>query len=192
MLAVLPLLLAASAAPRPLPQWSYNRSTLSLGWFGANSSGFENNAQLAQISRYSMAIFGWQAFLDATNYTREAEHLVLQAQRVKAVDPSIPIAIYLDAELAEPFQASVQYAMNNPAMSDFWLKDQSGQIMACDVFCRSMPGMAKTDPRCLAYYWNWFNRSAVEYYLKSYVEPLVKLKGFDAVFFDGAVSERFR
>jgi hypothetical protein len=76
--------------------------------------------------------------------------------------------------------------MTDPAMSDFWLKDKLGRIMTCNVFCRSMPGMPKTDPRCLAYYWNWFNRSAVQYYLHSYVEPLVKLQGFDAVFFDGA------
>eukprot|EP01047_Picozoa_sp_COSAG01_P088447 COSAG01_NODE_20816_length_933_cov_157.687050_1_plen_165_part_10 len=76
--------------------------------------------------------------------------------------------------------------MTDPALSDFWLKDKLGRIMTCNVFCRSMPGMSKTDPRCLAYYWNWFNRSAVQYYLHSYVEPLVKLQGFDAVFFDGA------
>eukprot|EP01047_Picozoa_sp_COSAG01_P088448 COSAG01_NODE_20816_length_933_cov_157.687050_2_plen_126_part_00 len=102
---------AAAAMPtRPLPRWDYNNSALSLGWFGANRSGYENSAQLAQISRYSMAIFGWQAFLDATNYTHEAQELVLQAQRVKDVDPAIPVAIYLDAELAEPFQASVQSA----------------------------------------------------------------------------------
>jgi hypothetical protein len=49
-----------------------------------------------------------------------------------------------------------------------------------------MPGMPKYDPRCLAYSWNWFNTSAVEFYLRHYVEPLVALPGFDAVFFDGA------
>eukprot|EP01047_Picozoa_sp_COSAG01_P111048 COSAG01_NODE_39849_length_471_cov_0.975806_2_plen_72_part_00 len=44
-----------------------------IGWFGANVSGFENPAQLAMLGDYSMAIFGWQAFLDGYNYQAEVE-----------------------------------------------------------------------------------------------------------------------
>lgn len=40
--------------------------------------------------------------------------------------------------------------------------------------------------RCLAYYWNWFNSSAVDYYIDQYVTPIVAQPGFDAIFFDGA------
>ena len=50
--------------------------------------------------------------------------------------------------------------------------------------CR--PGMPKYDPRCLAYYWNWFNKSGIEYYLNNYVAPIAALDGYDAIFFDGA------
>ena len=38
--------------------------------------------------------------LVADNYTHEADDLGLQARRVKAVYPSLPVAVYLDAELA--------------------------------------------------------------------------------------------
>jgi hypothetical protein len=74
-----------ATAQRPAPQWAYNASRLNVGWFGSNVSGFENAAQLAMIARYDLAIFGWQAFLDQTNYTREAEQLVLQARLLPAV-----------------------------------------------------------------------------------------------------------
>jgi hypothetical protein len=113
--ALIAVIIASSAAlARPLPQWEYNTSHLPVGWFGANASGFENESQLDQISRYDLAIFGWQAFLTASNYTHEAEHLVAQAQVVKARNPSKPVAIYLDAQLAEPFQTSVLAAMQDP------------------------------------------------------------------------------
>lgn len=46
-----------------------------------------------------------------------------------------------------------------------------------------MPGMGKYDPRCLAYSWNWFNASAVQYYLDQYVEPIAASPGYDAIFF---------
>ena len=172
---------------RPMPRWKWDTSTgLPVGWFGSNTSGYENPAQLDAISRYDLAIFGWQAFLQATNYTREAEHLVSQARQVKAKDPAMPVAIYLDAELAEPFQTAVLRAMKDPHMADFFLRDGNGAPIPCNVFCRSMPGIGKTDPRCLAYYWNWFNDSAIDFYLEQYVEPIVAMDGFDAVFFDGA------
>lgn len=76
-----------------------------------------------------------QAFLDQTNYTHEAEELVLQARQVKAHSPGMPVAIYLDAVLAEPFQTAVGKAMRDPSMQDFFLRSANGPI-TCTVFCR--------------------------------------------------------
>ena len=171
--AALALCSSGAGATRPLPTWHYNASHLPVSWFGSNTTGYENAAQLDAISKYDMAIFGWQAFLIATNYTLEAEHLVLQARKLKARDSSVPAVIYLDAELAEPFQKSVLEAMRDPQMQDFFLRDTSGAPMPCNVFCRSMPGISKTDPRCLAYY--WINESAIDYYIEQYVEPIVAM-----------------
>jgi len=110
---------------------------------------------------------------------------VKQARLVKQARATLPVVIYLDAELAEPFQDAVKKAMLNESQQDFFLRDRTGQPITCNVFCRSM-GLAHTDPRCLAYYWNWFNATGVEYYLNEYVRPIVEQDGFDAIFFDGA------
>lgn len=60
-------LAAAVTSQRPLPQWGYRPDKqFPSGWFGANSSGFENAAQLETIAKYDMAIFGWQARLAHT------------------------------------------------------------------------------------------------------------------------------
>jgi len=88
---------------RPLPRWPYAASPkLPVGWFGSNVSGLENAAQLKQIRRNGLSIFGWQEGLVNTHWTREAQQLIEQAQAVKAAGIGAPTAIYLDAELAEP------------------------------------------------------------------------------------------
>lgn len=168
-----------------MPTWAYNATHLPVAWFGANRSGYENDAQMTELVRYDLVTFGWQAFLDQSNYTHEAQDLVKQARRVKQVRSALPVVIYLDAELAEPFQDAVARAMHNDSQRDFFLRDRAGAPMTCNVFCRSM-GLAHTDPRCLAFYWNWFNTSGVDYYLNEYVKPIVAQPGFDAIFFDGA------
>ena len=175
-------------ASRPLPQWKYNSTGFPSGWFGSNASGLENDAQLEAIGRYGFATFGWQQCLSLTNYTNEAACLVEQARVVKKRRPDMPVAIYLDGVLAEPFQKAVRAAMFGPEASlyrDYFLRDQAGNPITCDTFCRQMPGMAHTDPRCLAWYFNWFNESAVQWYINQYVAPIAKQPGFDAVFFDG-------
>jgi len=180
--------LFCTAASRPLPQWKYNSFAFPSGWFGANSSGLENKDQLDAISRYSFATFGWQQCLSQINYTNEAKCLVEQARVVKERYPDLPVAIYLDGVLAEPFQMAVQAAMFGPAASiyqDYFLRDETGAPLTCNTFCRQMPGMSHTDPRCLAWYFNWFNESAVQWYIDQYVMPIANQSGFDAVFFDG-------
>ena len=58
----------------------------------------------------TLPTFLLKAFLDYTNYTREANELVAQARVVKQRWPAQAVAIYLDAELAEPFQIAVAAA----------------------------------------------------------------------------------
>ena len=38
-------------------------------WFGANNTNFESEQELEAIGKYSLAIFGWQALITATNWT---------------------------------------------------------------------------------------------------------------------------
>ena len=186
VLAVATMLCLVAGASRPMPQWKYNNTGFPSGWFGANASGFDNDAQLELISRYSIATFGWQQCLSSTNYSNEAACLVEQARVVKKRRPDMPVAVYLDGVLAEPFQTAVQAAMFGPDASlyrDYFLRSEDGQPITGNTFCRQMPGMSHTDPRCLAWYFNWFNESAVQWYIHQYVVPIAKQSGFDAVFF---------
>ena len=70
-------------------------------------------------------------------------NLIEQARAVKAAHPNTPTSIYLDAQLAEPFQTAVGAAMRDPSMADFFLRDARGETMTQNVFCRSMPGMVR-------------------------------------------------
>ena len=49
-----------------------------------------------------------------------------------------------------------------------------------------VPKIGARDPRCLAPFWNWFNETAVNFFLDKVLAPLVAQEGFDVVFFDGA------
>ena len=111
-----------------------------------------------------------------------------KARVVKRRNPGLPVVVYLDGVLAEPFQLSVHAAMFGPnalQYRDYFLRDESGSPITCNTFCRQMPGLAHDDPRCLAWYFNWFNKSAVEWYIHQYVAPIAKQAGFNAIFFDG-------
>lgn len=37
--------------------------------------------------------------------------------------------------------------MRDPRMADFFLRDKAGNFITQTVFCRSMPSIAKDDPR---------------------------------------------
>ena len=109
-----------------MPRWQWNlASGLPVGWFGSNTSGYENSAQLDSISRYDLAIFGWQAFLQATNYTREAEHLVYQARAVKAINPSTKVWVYRNYVKALAWMDSVQEKLNDPAYAGWFVQNRS-------------------------------------------------------------------
>ena len=62
------------------------------------------------ISRYRMAIFGWQAFLAASNFTHEAANLVLQARRLKARHPSITALFVASDEAARSEERKAESA----------------------------------------------------------------------------------
>ena len=107
------------AAARPLPPWPYTAGKRGgmpgIGWFGANVTGFENASQLRMLGDYSMAIFGWQAFLDGDGYLGELDQLVEQCQRVKAANPKTATIVYIDGLRVEPFYNSLRKIMFDPA-----------------------------------------------------------------------------
>jgi len=224
-------LLAVPSNARALPPWPYAAGAKGgmpgIAWFGANVSGFENASQLAMLGDYSMAIFGWQAFLDGDGYTGELDQLVEQCQRVKAKNPKTATVVYIDGLRVEPFYGSLRKIMRDPHYEDFFLRNASyanathrnpGFIPAT-TYCAQMmskhaPPFSKHKPsspndpkvrtmlllllllvlpvlttllhQCLSWYWNWFNSSAVDFYLNELLLPQAIKPGFDGVFFDGS------
>jgi hypothetical protein len=174
-----------------------------IGWFGANISGFENSSELKTIGDYGMAIFGWQALLDGDGYIGELDQLVEQCQKVKAANPKTRTIVYIDGLRVEPFYSKLHAIMRDPAYEDFFLRnstyktaDNPGFVPAT-TYCAQMmsnhaPAFSKHkptslyDPKCLSWYWNWFNASAVDFYLNTLVAEQAAKPGFDGVFFDGS------
>ena len=85
--------LPVAQAQVPLP-FAYNWSRFPAAWFGANATSFESEAQLDEIGRYSLAIFGWQALITATNWTASIYAQLAQASILKARFPSLPVFVY--------------------------------------------------------------------------------------------------
>ena len=187
-----------------MPTWPYvaphgHGGTAGLAWFGANESGFENAQQLSTVfQNYSMVVFGWQALLTApANYSRELSLLVEQCQIVKKTLTSqgyadTPVIVYCDNLRVQPFYGALSKIMHDPLYQDFFLRapglntsqGEAGYIPAT-TYCQQM-GQQPDDPKCLCWYWNLFNESAVDYYLNELLLPQAKLPGFDGFFFDGS------
>ena len=49
--------------------YPYDWKRFPVAWFGGNATNFESEAQLDFIGKFSMAIFGWQHLIFATNWT---------------------------------------------------------------------------------------------------------------------------
>ena len=81
----------AASPPFPFP---YNWSRFPAAWFGANATSFESDAAMDEIGRYSLAIFGWQALITATNWTASIHSQLTQAARLKARHPNLPVYVY--------------------------------------------------------------------------------------------------
>lgn len=197
-------LLCGARAQRPMPVWPYaaphgHGGTAGLAWFGANETGFENAEQLSTVfQNYSMVVFGWQALLTApANYSGELSLLVEQCQIVKKTltsqgYPNTPVIVYCDNLRVQPFYGALSKIMRDPLYQDFFLRapglntsqGAAGYIPAT-TYCNQM-GQQPDDPKCLCWYWNLFNESAVNYYLNELLLPHAELPGFDGFFFDGS------
>lgn len=193
---------AVVAGERPLPPWTYGMghgATPGIAWFGGNETGFENEHQLSFVfQNYSMVAFGWQSLLTApSNYTGELSLLVEQCQIVKKRlvaqgYPDTPVIVYCDNLRVQPFYRALRKVMRDPQFEDFFLRNPgrataqggAGYIPAT-TYCLQMR-LPAYDPRCLCWYWNLFNETAIDYYLNELLLTQISKPGFDGVFFDGS------
>ena len=91
------LLLPLTQATLPFP---YNWSKFPAAWFGANDTHWESAAQIDELGKYSMAIFGWQALITATNWTASIYAQMNQAAIVKDKHPDLPVYVSLSCRRA--------------------------------------------------------------------------------------------
>ena len=75
------LLLVTIASVRGSLPYKYDWTRFPAAWFGANSTSFESAEQLDLIGKYSLAIFGWQHMITATNWTASVYAQLEQAGR---------------------------------------------------------------------------------------------------------------
>ena len=102
---VLTTLLLTAPAHAAIP-FDYDWTRFPAAWFGANATSFENETQLEEIGRYSMAIFGWQHLIFATNWTASVYAQLNQAAIVKARHPKLPTFVYAGFGNADGYNAA--------------------------------------------------------------------------------------
>ena len=71
--------------------FAYDWNKFPAAWFGANATHFESPSQLDFIGKFSLAIFGWQHLISATNWTATVYSQLNQAAIVKARHPELPV-----------------------------------------------------------------------------------------------------
>lgn len=169
LLLLAPLGCAWACPATSWPPWPYDWARFPAFWFGADPNHLENMSQLTAISRYSLALFGWQHLQLASNYSDLLRAQVDQARRVKAALPSLPTFIYMSVADTQPF-----YAASAPLFADlqrfagFFFLDDAGALWP-NTTSHKCQG---TDllPACLSSMWNFFNQSARRFFLEEVVD----------------------
>mmetsp|Transcript_23666 Transcript_23666/g.54190 ORF Transcript_23666/g.54190 Transcript_23666/m.54190 type:complete len:414 (+) Transcript_23666:3-1244(+) len=188
---------AALTSSLPFP---YNWSQFPAAWFGANDSSWEGRAQISALSQYSMAIFGWQALISATNWTASVYAQLAQAAVVKAEHPELPVFVYTGFGNANGYNAATWPLIKGASdgcpghqpcrkvpepYTDWFLETESVPVYSMSA-CEQM-GMGYSNPptdRCWNPIWNVANSSMRDYFIEHIIQPLAAAPMIDGVFFD--------
>ena len=90
-------------SPFPFP---YDWGRAPVAWFGGNATNYENRSQLDALGRYSLAIFGWQHLIFATNWSGAVYAQLAQAAALKAAQPALPVLLYAGFGNADGYNAA--------------------------------------------------------------------------------------
>ena len=195
LLAVLPIAVVRAALP-----FSYDWGKFPAAWFGANATDFENATQLDEISKYSMAIFGWQHLIVASNWTASIYAQLNQAAILKARRPDLPVFVYAgfgnangyNAETWEVIKSASDGCPNHQPCRTLaepftgWVLEANGVPVYSMSACEQM-GLGYSDPptdRCWNPMWNVANESMRDFFIEKIIPPLANAPFIDGVFFD--------
>merc|ERR1712166_436259 len=172
--------------------FAYNWSKFPAAWFAANATNWEDQAQLAEIGKYSMAILGWQHLAAATDWNAIVYTQIEQAAIIKKAHPSLPVFVYPGYGFAAGFNNGTWPALESVLKDregspyrDFFLQGKS-KTVETQTYCQqghTSPGA--TGDHCLSYVWNMANASARDYFVENVVAPLATSDSIDGVFYDG-------
>ena len=194
MLTILPSL---SQAALPYP---YDWSKFPAAWFGGNATNWENETQLEAIGQYSLAIFGWQHLITATNWTASVYAQLTQAAIVKDRHPQLPVYVYTGFGNADGYNAATWELLKGASdgcrghqpcrkvpepYTDWFLETETVPVYSMSA-CEQM-GMGYSNPptdKCWNPIWNVANASARDWFVKHIITPLADAPQIDGVFFD--------
>jgi hypothetical protein len=177
--------------PKPPLVWPFSNgfAKLQTMWFGANSSGLDNQDTLALISKHNIGMYGWQqgtrdlqpgqnlgdgdAYLSAAG-THLSDYLSLQPGQ-NSPNRTL-VGVYRQIQVALRLFAAPRAAADNAAMEAFWMKDSS-----TGVTCVAGQPWGTLDP-----FWNFSNTAAGDYWVNEVIGQVASESSFGitSVFFD--------
>lgn len=191
--------MAALASALPFP---YSWTAAPAAWFGGNATNFENATQLDAIGQFSLAIFGWQHLITATNWTASAYAQLSQAAILKARQPELPVFVYAGFGNANGYNAATWEIIKSASdgcpghqpcrqvaapYTDWFLETDSAPVYSMSA-CEQM-GLGYSNPptdKCWNPIWNVANESMRDFFIEHVIAPLVAAPPgiIDGVFFD--------
>ena len=152
-------------------------------WFGANHTGLDAPETLALMARHAVAGYGWQtggvgAESVGRGEANGAAAVAYARDYMESVGNNHTVLFqYRQVQVAERLFAQNVIAVNDPADSGFWIKNESGST------CLARMPWSTFDP-----YWDFRNDTAVAYWLEHVIGQLAddsSMQGrISAVFFD--------
>ena len=127
--APVPATLAAGAS---FP-FAYNWSKFPSAWFAANATNWEDEAQLEEIGKYSMAILGWQHLDTETQWTAVVYSQLTQAAIIKSRHPNIPVFVYCGYGFAFGLNAGTFPVMQDVMKDPVSVSPHAPAVSACST-----------------------------------------------------------
>jgi hypothetical protein len=198
---------AAAAVPAgvPAPQWPSPLPAFPSSWFGANmkSFEFEDPKELTQLKQYKQVLASWPELVLSSNFSNGTLIAVEDATRMKALlGPSTSVFTYQSMWVAAGFYDEVWPLMQDlEQYGGFFVRNADDTLATYTGYCSQVAQGGRVEvnatsfPRCLGYYWNWCNETAVDWYVTKVMHPMVadsdgKRYDYDGVFLDN--SDNFR
>lgn len=156
--------------------------------------------QVVNLQKYKQVLASWPMLVLSSNFSNATAIAVDDATRMKTTLGShISSFTYQSMWVAAGYYDEVWPLMQNlEQFGDFFLRNGDGTYAEYTGYCSQVAqGGRRPDvtpenyPRCLGYYWNWCNQTAIDWYVNKVMRAMVadrsgKAYDFDGVFLDNS------